>query len=52
MLCQALKACLAKIESGKLEIGKRSDQRILPTLKKAVEEWEKEHGKVEAGYPE
>jgi hypothetical protein len=51
VLCQALKATLQGIESGKISLGKRPNKEIVPALKKAIAEFEKKYGAVKAGYP-
>ncbi len=56
VLCQALKALLQDIESGKISLGKspnnkRLNKEIVPTLKKVIAEYEKKYGAVKAGYP-
>jgi hypothetical protein len=56
VLCQALKALLQDIESGKISLGKsphnkRPNKEIVPALKKAIAEFEKKYGAVKAGYP-
>ncbi len=57
VLCQAMKATIEAIESGERKIPDRdpgtggAHERILPTLKKAVDDWEAKYGKVTAAYP-
>ena len=57
VLCQAMKATLARLESGELKIPKRdpgtggAHLKLVPTLKESVEKWEAKYGKVPAGYP-
>lgn len=57
VLCQALKATIASVESGKLKIPDRdpgtggANKKVLSVLKEAVEKWEGKYGRVEAAYP-
>jgi hypothetical protein len=57
VLCQAMKATIVAIESGERKIPERdpgtggAHKKILPTLKKAVAEWEERCGKVTAAFP-
>ena len=51
VLCQAMKATLDGIERGKISLGKNPNKQIVPTLKKAVEDYEKKYGIVKACYP-
>ncbi len=58
VLCQAMKATIAALESGERKIPKRdpgtggAHKKILPTLKEAVAKWEAKFGKVTAAYPD
>jgi hypothetical protein len=51
-LCQAMKALLGEIESGKRPLGKRPNKEIVPALRRGVENYETKYGKVTARYPE
>ncbi|MCF7958264.1 MAG: DUF6288 domain-containing protein [Phycisphaerae bacterium] len=50
VLCQALKAVLQDIDSGKISLGKRPNKDVVPALKKAIGEYEKKYGAVKARY--
>ena len=51
VLCQAMKATLQGIESGKISLGKRPNKEVVPALKKVVDDFEKKYGAVKACYP-
>ena len=58
VLCQAMKATLARFESGELTIPAGdpgtggAHKRIVPELQNAVDSWEATYGTVKAGFPD
>lgn len=52
VLCQAIKATLQGIEGGTVSLGKKPDKNVAAVLKRGIDAFEREYGKVDAAYPE